>query len=263
MKELSLNEIIRKIKRKEQINAKLKGGSIEVKITSYLPIIGIATHGGTRIHRDFADLLKFKPNESELLEETFTDFYINRLPIQIIARDNKGIYNLQKEKRDFICEENFKTPLKEYQRKVLVAAYDSFYKILREVLDVLSKNEKRIYLYDLHSKKQDKIINIACADNEAFLNGHKLVKEFCAIDERIQEEEIGVEEDKNFFMEKIYSKYKKVSYMKITVDEVYKENQKNLYYINSINRVRRMISLGIINNHKESIKKREEILDEF
>ncbi len=64
-------------------------------------------------------------------------------------------------------------------------------------------------------------------------------------------------------MNRIYGKYKKVLYMKITVDEIYKENQKNLYYINSINRIRRMVSLGIINSHKESIKKREEILDEF
>lgn len=262
MKELSLNEIIRKIKRKEQINAKLKGGSIELKITSYLPIIGVATHGGTRIQRDFADLLKFKPNDSELLEESFTEFYMNRLPIQIIAKDNKGIYNLQKEKKEFICEENFKIPLKDYQKKVLNSTYESFYKILKEILEVLSKTEKKVYLYDIHSKKQEKLIKITCNDNDSLINGTKLVEEMCMIDDSIKREEIEVEE-KSSFLEKVCSKYKKVVYVKITVDEIYKENQKNLYYINSINRIRRMISLGIINNHKESISKRQESLDEF
>ncbi len=263
MKELSLNEMLRKIKRKEQINARLKGGSIEVKIMSYLPIVGIAMHGGTRIERDFADLLKFKPNESELLEESFTDFYINRLPIQIIARDNKAIYNLRKEKKDFICEENFKIPLKDYQKKKLLSNYEAFNKIFREVLEVLSKNEKRIFVYDVHSRKQDKIIKLTCGENESLVNGNKLLNEFYIIDDRIKKGEAVVEEGKDSFMNRIYGKYKKVLYMKITVDEIYKENQKNLYYINSINRIRRMVSLGIINSHKESIKKREEILDEF
>lgn len=259
MKELSRGEIINMIRKKEKINALLKGGFVEIKITNYAPVIGLAMHAGERITREYADLLKFNPGEAELQVETYTDFYISGLPIQIIVRDNKAIYDLEMPKVEALRTENYKGSLKEYQKKKLMSYYDDFYAILNELISMLAVWEKKIYLYDIHSEKSEKLIKIKVKDKNSLVTATDLVKLFDEVDKKLVEDNVEILETTDEFVNKLTAKHKKLNHIRIYVDEPYKGHSRNDYYIPVINRIRRVISLSIVNLHSGLIKAKEVI----
>ena len=256
MKELSALEIINKIRKKEQLNAVVKGGFMQIKITTYSPIIAIAMHGGSRVEREFVDILKPDYNEREISEESFTDFYINRLPIQLIMRDIKVLYDIEKPKSECINVENLKKPLTSFQEKKLLKNYDTFYVILKEIIDVLSKGERRVHLYDVHSTQQEQLITLQVPNHSALAITNDLIKSFENIDATLINKGINVIEEKNEFIKKLAISHKKLSYLRIYVNELYKGSGRNNYYIPMINRIRFMLTNGILEQHVEKVKEK-------
>lgn len=263
MKELSALEIISKIRKKEQINAIVKGGFLQIKVTSYLPVIAIAMHGGRRIEREFADLLNLNSNERELAEESFTDFYIDNLPIQIIARDNKSIYDLSKNRENCINLNNFVHDLTPFQKKKIYKYYDDFHAILKELIEVISRVEKRVFLYDFHGKIQEKLIILKINNKSMLPHTLDLSKSFEESDFKLINGNFEIIEESNEFIKRLSAKHKKLNYIQICVKEVYKDKYKNNYYIHLLNRIRYMLVNSINNCHIEKVKEKIVRIEEY
>ena len=263
MKELSALEIISKIRKKEQINAVVKGGFLHVKITDYIPVIALAIHSGGRIEREFADLLNLSSDERELTEESFTDFYINKLPIQLIVKDSKSIYDLGKTKETCINPDSFVRELTPFQKKKIYKNYDDFYTILKELIEVLSRVEKRVFLYDIHGEIQKKLISIKINNKSIMPHTADLVKSFEESDFKLINGNLEILEESNEFIKRLAPKYKKLNYIQICVNEVYKDKYKNNYYIHLVNRIRYMLVQAINSCHIEKIKEKIVRIDEY
>lgn len=262
MKELSALEIVSKIRRKEQINALVKGGFLKVKINSYVPCIAMALHGGNKVDLEFSDILKLKGSQREMVEESFSDFYINKLPIQLIVKDSKSIYDISKKRDACINNENLSKELNSFQKEKILKNYNDFYLILSELVKVLSRSEKNIFVYDIHGKKQEKLMEINTNNKKAMSRAVELIKSFEEIDEKIIKNNFDIKEEKNEFIKKLDLKYKNINYIGIYVNEIYKEKYKNDYYINFINRIRYLLIKSINEFHIEEKKEKTFIIED-
>jgi hypothetical protein len=150
-----------------------------------------------------------------------------------------------------------------FQKKKIYKYYDDFHAILKELIEVISRVEKRVFLYDFHGKIQEKLIILKINNKSMLPHTLDLSKSFEESDFKLINGNFEIIEESNEFIKRLSAKHKKLNYIQICVKEVYKDKYKNNYYIHLLNRIRYMLVNSINNCHIEKVKEKIVRIEEY
>lgn len=154
---LSENECIALIKKGECFQAHVESGAFTVKIDEYAPIICAAIHNGQNVRADLEKPFLFSNAERFHEEDPYTHELISSFPIQLIGNDSKFEYDLNRAKT---LSTYFKTaqdkqvwdkPLSKTQRAKSHGKHQSFYNVLKVIIEVVERAFKNAIVFDIHS----------------------------------------------------------------------------------------------------------------
>lgn len=156
----SLIEIEKKLKANDlPLSGVTALGSSKFHIAQPAFYAGIAMHAGDRLRPDIQDALAVSPQDKYREEDPFTDLFIRDFPIQIICRDSRFEYDVNREYQRGIYDEHKKTwglkvwkhDLTAEQRAQSLAKHQEFHDLLDIITSFMLQHNQRAVLFDMHS----------------------------------------------------------------------------------------------------------------
>jgi N-formylglutamate deformylase len=134
-------------------------GSSYVKFLGPAFYAGIAIHASNTIRKNLHKLLHVNTADRYREEDPKTDNFLLNFPFQLIARDSRFEYDLNREKFRAIYSDPettwglnvWKRPLTEEEKKISLAKYDEFHQLLDIIVEYLIKKNDFGIVFDLHS----------------------------------------------------------------------------------------------------------------
>ncbi|MBN1478807.1 N-formylglutamate amidohydrolase [candidate division KSB1 bacterium] len=120
---------------------------------------GVAIHAGNRVRPDIQDALAVTPHDRYREEDPYTDSFIQDFPIQIICRDSRFEYDVNRELERGIYDEHKKTwgltvwqrPLTEKERQLSLAKHQEFHDLMDIITSYLLRQNRYAIIFDMHS----------------------------------------------------------------------------------------------------------------
>jgi len=156
MEKLKTSEIIDKIRKFKTFKGVSASEGFYIEIESYVPYVGTAIHAGHKLRQEMQSKCSLSEFERWQEEDPYTDIFLKKFPIKIIALDSRYEYDLNRNIDGCIYEEAWgkkvwKTELTTEEKKKSLAKYNEFYLVVEELLKTLEFMYEKIYVYDLHS----------------------------------------------------------------------------------------------------------------
>ncbi len=156
MLRLSVEEIIKKIQRKEVFEAVVTDGSFQVKINRYVPYVCTAIHAGSNLRQELKDKCALNDYERWYEEDPYTDEFIAALPITLVGNDSRYEYDLNREPEDCIFEEAWgkkvwKKPLTKAEKQISLRKHNNYYRVTYALVKKLEELFSGCVVYDMHS----------------------------------------------------------------------------------------------------------------
>lgn len=156
MQTLSEARILELIAQRKPLHARVRGGSLRIRIDQYLPLVVTVPHAGTRLSAEAARRLALDETQRQQLEERGCDRLAELLPISIIVDDSRLTCDLAQPLSHAIPLTHDAAPLWQRpptQRMQARAetAYRRYYRILDALIDALEASCGSCLLVDLHS----------------------------------------------------------------------------------------------------------------
>ena len=120
---------------------------------------GMAIHVGSRIRDNLQDAIAVSQADRYREEDPGTDQFIKDMPLQIIARDSRFEYDVNRPEELAIPIKPemswgltvWNRPLTAEEKETSMAKYREFHRLIDILGDYLVQNHDRAYIFDLHS----------------------------------------------------------------------------------------------------------------
>ena len=96
VEELSIKEIINRIKNYDSFEAVPPDHSFHIKIRDYVPFVCAAIHAGGNLRENLKDKIIHSDYERWYEEDPFTDSFISSMPLTIVGKDSRFEYDLNR-----------------------------------------------------------------------------------------------------------------------------------------------------------------------
>jgi len=151
---------------------------------------GVALHAGHRVRDEILDAMEVKLEDRYREEDPHTERFIMDSPIQIIARDSRFEYDLNRERARAVYEEPvwglnvLKRPLTPEEKEGSLSKYDEFHNLMDIATAYLFQQNQYGVIFDCHSYNyqreeklpwhQDKkpVINVGTGPVNRLIFGH-------------------------------------------------------------------------------------------
>jgi uncharacterized protein (TIGR02421 family) len=168
MIKLSIEEIIKKIKRKEVFDAVVDDNSFQIKINRYVPYVCTAIHAGSNLRPELKEKSALNDYERWYEEDPYTDEFIAALPITIVGNDSRYEYDLNRAPEVCIFEEAWgksvwKKPLTKAEKQVSLKKHTNYYRVTYALIKKLEELFDGCVVYDMHSynyKRWDRAVPV-------------------------------------------------------------------------------------------------------
>ena len=156
MLRLSIEEIIKKIQRKESFEATTEDGSFQIKINRYVPYVCTAIHAGNNLRQELKMKCALNDYERWYEEDPYTDEFIAALPITLVGNDSRYEYDLNREPENCVFEEAWgkkiwKKPLTKAEKQLSLKKHTNYYRVTYALVKKLEELFDGCVVYDLHS----------------------------------------------------------------------------------------------------------------
>ncbi|UCE05903.1 MAG: N-formylglutamate amidohydrolase [bacterium] len=134
-------------------------GSTQFKFLEPSFYAGTAIHAGNRIRDDLQDVIKISLADRYREEDPGTEKFIQEFPIQIIARDSRFEYDINRssDRAVYLTPDMawglnvWKHPLTQEEINISLAKHREFHQLMDVVVDYLLQQNKFAIIFDLHS----------------------------------------------------------------------------------------------------------------
>jgi len=156
MENLTIDQIIAKINRKERFNAVAADYSFTLKIDEYVPYICAAVHDGHQFRKELWQHCTHSAYERWFEEDPCTKTIIQSQPIVIAGLDSRFEYDLNRDPEHAIYEDAWGkplwiTPLSAEMKAKSRAKHHAFYRVVHALVAVLEAQFNRCLVFDMHS----------------------------------------------------------------------------------------------------------------
>jgi hypothetical protein len=154
--QLTEQEIMNKISRRQCFVATIIGGAFTLKIDKYLPAMSAAIHDGSHFRSELEDNCLLEKADRYYEEDPYTGSFIAQQAITLIAQDSRYEYDLNRNTDECVYEtawgkDIWKTPLTEEMIATSKAKHAQFYRIVAGVVEALVEDFGQCIVYDNHS----------------------------------------------------------------------------------------------------------------
>ncbi len=154
--ELSISQIIQKIKNEEVFSAVTADKSFYIKINDYLPTVCAAIHDGSQLREELVEKCTHDPYSRWYEEDPHTRDFIKNFPIVIAGKDSRFEYDLNRDPNHCIFDEAWgkevwKTPLTTKEKEVSLAKHAAFYQVVDVLIATLENKFESCIVFDIHS----------------------------------------------------------------------------------------------------------------
>jgi len=156
----SLPEIVKKLQKNEfPFSGSTLSGSAEFHFLQPSFYAGVAMHAGNHVRSSLDHVMSATEQERFREEDPYTERFIKELPIQIIARDSRFEYDLNREANRAIYGHDrkmwgirvWKRELNEEERNLSLAKHREFHDLMDVVVEYLLHQGKYSVMFDMHS----------------------------------------------------------------------------------------------------------------
>lgn len=156
LKELSIQEIIRKIRNEEVFAAIAEDKSFYIKINEYLPYMCAAIHDGGQLREELKVKIAHSEYDRWYEEDPHTRDFIKNFPIVLAGKDSRFEYDLNRDPENCIFDDAWgkqvwKKPLKPQERKKSLSKHKAFYQVVDALTKTLERKFKSCIVFDVHS----------------------------------------------------------------------------------------------------------------
>lgn len=156
MLNLSVEEIIKKINRKEVFEARTNDNSFQIKINRYVPYVCTAIHAGCNLRPELKEKSALNDYERWYEEDPYTDEFIAALPITLVGNDSRYEYDLNRVPGDCIFEEAWgknvwTKPLTKAEKQTSLKKHTNYYRVTYALIKKLEELFDGCVVYDMHS----------------------------------------------------------------------------------------------------------------
>jgi N-formylglutamate amidohydrolase len=160
LRRYSLKEIHRKLERGElPFSGITEKGSCEFHFNKPAFYAGVVMHAGSRIRSGVKEALAVKRTDRFREEDPYMDAFVRELPIQVIARDSRFEYDLNREPHQSIYPgDALKWGLKIWwrdiapeERELSLAKHHEFHDLMDLVIRYMLKQNRYALIFDMHS----------------------------------------------------------------------------------------------------------------
>ena len=153
---LSIDQIIRKIKNKELVEAQPEDGSFIIKITKYVPFICTAVHDGSQLRSTLKKKVALDEYSRWYEEDPYTGKFISSLPITLIGCDSRYEYDLNRKPAECIYniawgKVVWHKKLDPTEVKISKTKHKNFYRVLHALVEKIEEEYNTCLLFDIHS----------------------------------------------------------------------------------------------------------------
>ncbi|MEA1886964.1 MAG: flavohemoglobin expression-modulating QEGLA motif protein [Bacteroidota bacterium] len=154
--DLSVDDIISRIKAGQTFETLSACGSFYVKIEEYVPYACMSIHNGHRLRPDLKEICRLTDHERWQEEDPHTLDMISSLPIVISAMDSRYEYDLNRKAENAIYtdawgKQIWKESLSDKQKKESLSKHAAFYRIIHSLISYLENKYRSLLLFDIHS----------------------------------------------------------------------------------------------------------------
>ena len=159
-KRYSLNEIRNKLGRNEfPFSGITLNGSSEFHFLRPGYYAGVAMHAGGLVRSEILEIMAVSKKDRFREEDPFTERFIHDLPIQIIGRDSRFEYDLNRAPHRAIYEsdkkiwgiEVWKKKLTQKERNISLSRHKEFHALMDIVSEYILKQNRHAVIFDMHS----------------------------------------------------------------------------------------------------------------
>ncbi len=156
----SLPEIVKKLQKNEfPFSGITLSDTAEFHFLQPSFYAGVAMHAGNRVRSSLDHVMSATEQERFREEDPYTERFMKELPIQIIARDSRFEYDLNREANRAIYGHDrkmwgiqvWKKELNEEERNLSMAKHREFHDFMDTVVEYLLRQGKYAVLFDMHS----------------------------------------------------------------------------------------------------------------
>jgi len=156
MEILTERQILEKIREGCIFSAQIDSGAFKLSIKEYVPAVITAIHDGHRVIEYFAAKMKVTEDERQFEEDPYTGTVADGFDISLKVLDSRYCYDLNRKPELCIYEdawgkEVWKEALNNSDIGRLLACHGTYYRVLDELLTMLTDKFEDVILYDLHS----------------------------------------------------------------------------------------------------------------
>ena len=156
MLELAIEDIISKIAHGETFTASPPDSSFTIKIDEYIPYVCASLHSGHKMREELIPLLNLEEHERWYEEDPETDKLIESFPIQIIARDSRFEYDLNRSPEEAVYtsawgKNVWRQPVPADEKRVSIRKHANFYRVCHALIEKIEQLFGGCLIYDIHS----------------------------------------------------------------------------------------------------------------
>jgi len=153
---LSIEEIIKKIQRKEVFEAVTADNSFQIKINRYVPYVCTAIHAGGNLRQELKMKTALNDYERWYEEDPYTDEFIVALPITLVGNDSRYEYDLNRAPEKCVFDEAWgkkvwKKPLTKSEKSISLKKHTNYYRVTYALIKKLEELFSGCVVYDFHS----------------------------------------------------------------------------------------------------------------
>lgn len=156
MHRLSVSDIISNIKSGKIFEAVSSDYSFTIKIDKYVPYVCGAVHDGHQFRHSLWDNCLHTEYERWYEEDPCTKQMVQSFPIIIAGCDSRFEYDLNREPEGAVYEDAWgkrlwRHPLPDSEKQLSLEKHNTFYKVVRALIDKLETDFKNVLVFDMHS----------------------------------------------------------------------------------------------------------------
>lgn len=173
VRKLSIYRIISNIQRGITFEAISEDESFYIKIDEYVPYVCCAIHDGHQFRKDLEENCVLDDYERWYEEDPQTGDFINAFPIQMVGKDSRYEYDLNRDPENCVFEtawgkQVWKKPLTKEQKSISLNKHNAFYSVLEALIKKIEGDFGSALVYDVHSynwkrhEREVPVFNIGC-----------------------------------------------------------------------------------------------------
>lgn len=156
---LSLQDFEAKLAHKKPFTALTPSKSLLFVVKDIQPLVGVSPHSGHHFREELQAICNLGQHERFFEEDSFVEAFIEAFPIQVIARDSRYEYDLNRSEEKCIYQTTqeawgktpWKRSLEDAEKKISVDKYKEAYAFIGALFTFLHSRFPKIFVLDQHS----------------------------------------------------------------------------------------------------------------